>query len=163
MSKQIRFFATQHDLHLFLDFAEGEGFFVLPEIYESDEIPKPILPTQFEMKENDYFFYLMHKVFSAVEAFYTDLPDQSGLAKLMARASPAIEVSPSSLDNNRLEEGRIYFDCDSSDPRYEKALGTYKTLEQFLRKWTRTPDKKFVVGPNAFQEAEQGRISLVPR
>lgn len=149
MSKQLRFFVVKDDLDQFLQFAEQNGFRGVPEVIESETIPIAQCPTNVKVQPNAEFFYLLPHQFAAVEAFYKELPYEAGFSKLIARSSPVIEVSPVVVATDKPTEGRIYICQDSDDPRFDTAMKAYETLAGFLRKWPKSSDGRFHIGPQA--------------
>jgi hypothetical protein len=149
MSKQLRFFVVKEDIDQFLQFAEQNGFRGVPEVIESETIPDAQRPTDVDVPPNADFFYLLPHQFAAVEAFYKELPYEPEFSKLIARTSPVIEVSPVEVARDKPKEGRIYICQDSSDPRFDTAMKAYELLAAFLKKWPKSSDGRFHIGPKA--------------
>jgi hypothetical protein len=149
MSKQVRFLVVRDDLMQFLAFAEEQGFRALPVVIESDTIPDERRPTNAAFEHNYDFFYLLPSDFAVVEAFYDELPNYPGLSRLLDETSPVIEVSPAIAPRDLPAEGRIYIDPDSQDPRGPAAMRSFDVLARFLKKWPKSSDGRFHVGPHA--------------
>lgn len=146
MSKQLRFMVVTEDHAQLLQFAEQKGFRAVPVAIESDTIAIPERPTEVKAPTNVDFFYLLPHEFSAAEAFYNELPADPHLSKLIPWSSPVIEVSPA-VATDKPMEGRIYICTDPSDPRYDKAMKAYDILARFLKKWPKSRDGRFHIGP----------------
>jgi hypothetical protein len=163
VGRQTRFFIDKHDRYELLCFAERRGFRTVPQIIKSDTVPEAQPPTAFRTdaeSEDASFFYLLPKGFSAVEAFYQKLPHEPGLSKLLARTSPVIEFSLLEMTSDQPTEGRIYF-CDApDDPRFDRALRAYNTLARYIRKWPRTSDGAFHVGPHIAESCRNGDTTI---
>jgi hypothetical protein len=163
MGRQVGLFADDIDLHDLLAFAENAGFLALPDRIETDDLPQGIEPTQYEMTEETgtECFYLLPPGVSKAEAFYHELSNGDPISILGMTVSPVTEFRPSQREGNKLSDGRIYFNMDRHVTHFEQGKKGYERLARYVRKWQKTRQYRFHVGPHTANEVAKGRLAIV--
>jgi|SRR5215207_902196 len=162
MGQQVGFYAIGKDHTELLRFAENIDLLVIPELIRTDTEVEPVRPTQFQVPNGKAFFYLLPSAFDITEVFYGELPDNPTRSKLISYASPVIQFKPCHHDSDgRVFDGRMYLNTDPSDPRYSVVHEKYKDLARSIRRWAKTDQFGFYVGPYTAELAQDGHIRLM--
>jgi hypothetical protein len=159
MGRQVGFYAVDADFSSFLRSAQDLGLVAVPELIKTGSSPKTVLPTELETSSGQ-FFYLLPQIFSPVEVFYNELPDNSGFSKAIPRTSPIIECGPCPQEGDKLFDSRLFFEIDSKDRRYKPVREKYDSLAQAIRGWEKTNRFNFYVAPKTAELARSGQIRL---
>lgn len=161
MGKQVGFFADDVDFNELLAFAEQKGFCALPDLVETGDEPDGVLPTAVIDAAYKNCFHLLPMSISPAEAFYREVGDEPCVSRLMKNVSPVTEVRSSHCEGDRLSDGRIHFNMDSHVSHFEQGKKGYEQLARFIRKWKKTTQYRFYVGPHTANEVAEGRLKLV--
>lgn len=162
MGKQVGFFADGADFHDLLVFAEQCGFRAFPNLIETDDEPEGVAPTEFQMSEKTGMthFHLIPSGVSAAEVLY-DETDDARVSRVMKHVSPVTEIRPSQREGNKLSDGRIHFNMASDVSHFRQGNKGYERLARHVRKWQKTRQYRFHVGPHTANEVTQAGLAIV--
>ncbi len=160
MGQQVGFYAIDKDYDAFIQFIRESGFLGVPEIIPSDSLSQG-LPLEKLAYADRPFFYLIPEEVSAAEAFYKELSDDPHSSKLLVHVSPVIELQPCKRQGDAIYDGRIYIGLGKEDRYYDLLLKKYRKLARYVRKWDRTDQFSFCVGPHTAEMAKEGQIKLM--
>lgn len=163
MGQQVGFYANSEDSINLLEKAENLGLVGIPAIIYND--PEEVIidsfsPQNFGCSSEQDCFYLIPDTLSTVEAFYEEIDSDVPTWRLMDYVSPVIQFKPSLQKDNCINNGRIYFNMESDDPRYLIVEKKYIAFSKIIRKWRKTDRFGFHVGPNTAEMATHGEIIL---
>jgi hypothetical protein len=161
MGKQVGFYAASDDFRDLLQRSEETGLLAIPEIIPADTTVEPVKPTEFRLPADQEFFYLFPGEFGIGDAIYEEMESEAGSARLMSAVSPVIEVTPCKQTDNRLYNGRIYLGIEPDDELYPTAERSFNKLARSIRRWPKTDQFGFFVGPRTADQAKRKEIRLM--
>lgn len=160
MGKQVVFYANNHDTKELLSFCELEGLVGIFAVIPTDQIAQTFLPTQLIEYLKTDLVYLMPKEINPVEALYEEFHDDATQSGIDYTNSPVFEFTPSRLEAQLIFDGRIYFDLNPEDQFYAKTHKKYNKIASYIKKWKKTDQFGFYVGPDTAKQAKSGLIEL---
>lgn len=161
MSKQIGFYAVEEDHQFLLKLAEQADLCAIPKKSLVNTTVIPVSPTQFQVLDEEDSFYLLPKALTIGDVLYSPMPTTPSYQILLARVSPVIQFNICSKQNNKVYNGRFYLNLEQNDANYSLLEEKYKSLERQIRKWARTDQFRFYVGPQTIKLVLTGEVHLM--
>jgi hypothetical protein len=161
MSKQIVFYAVGEDHDFLLGHAQTIGLLALPELAPSGARAEPSPISEFRPEAGQTFFYLLPSAVAPVEVWYREVPGRPSLSKLDDYVSPVIELAPSPRRDGDVYDGRLYLGMGEDQHLFSTASKKFDQLVRPIRRWPRTTEFNFHVGPHTAELARAGTIRLM--
>lgn len=160
MGKQVVFFANYQDTKELLSFCEQEGLVGIFAVIPTDQITQTFLPTQLIEYLKTDFVYLMPNEINPVEALYEEFHEDATQSGIDYSNSPVFEFTPSRIEDQLIFDGRIYFDLNPEDQFYTIINKKFNKIASYIKKWEKTDQFGFYVGPETAKQAKSGNIEL---
>jgi|GEM_PF-1657626 len=161
MGTQIGFYAIEKDHATLLELADRVGFVALPELIPNESKPRATRPTLFELPGEHGRFYLLPDDLALVEAFYGQTHYDPSQAALLSQTSPVIEFSLSTRKGDEVYPGRLYLGLARDATLYPIVRKKFDSLVREVRKWAKTGQFNFYVGPYTAELSQAGRVRLM--
>jgi hypothetical protein len=161
MGLQIGFYAIEKDHDTLLQLAEEKGLVALPELIPVNAKPKAYAPTEFKLPDGQSRFYLLASDIQVDDSFYGRTQYDPSQAVLLNRTVPIIEFTPSTRKKDEVEPGRLYIAMEKDDRYYSIVRKKYDLLAREVRKWARTDQFRFYVGPHTAELTKDGTVDLM--
>lgn len=162
MGKQVGFFANDKDYSELMKEAQAMGLVATTEITQIEDGPSVSTPTEFRLPEGNSFFYLFPESISPDELAFIPLREDPSLLKIDVREAPVIQINVSPIDGDKIgPPGRVYMGLKTSSEHYNTVSKLYNRLARRVKKWAKTAEFVFHVGPDTEQLVKEGKLRLM--